>query len=121
MNIYLQPFFATQNAVPHVITGPRAALLGVLLALHVEVQSNLGIDSNSEITVHDALLIDQTPTQVHRKNISTTHTPNIIRSYKNTYKGSSSISMSGETAAHRASALASKTLLINPPLSTSEM
>lgn len=58
---YLEQFFAAEDAVPHVVARPRAALLRMLLAFGVEVERDLGVDADAKVAVHDALLVHQIP------------------------------------------------------------
>lgn len=54
----LEPLFAAQDAVPHVILGPGSAFLRVLLPFVVEIERYLGVDADAEIIVHDAALVE---------------------------------------------------------------
>lgn len=54
----LQPLPRAQDAVPHVVTSARAALLRMLLSFLVEVQRDLGIDADAEIVVHHGALVE---------------------------------------------------------------
>ena len=112
---YLEPFFAAQNSVPHVIPGSGTTLFRMLFALHVEVQRDLGVDADAEVAVHHTLFIQKIPENNNNNGQVCKETMQVSSSYV----GSSSTSIKGETAAHRASALANNTLLIRPPVSTS--
>ena len=75
---YLEPFLAAEDSVPHVIAGPGSTLLRMLLPFHVEVQGDLGVDTNAEVAVHDALLIHQIPamnTAIYNSIISSCDSP----------------------------------------------
>ena len=54
---HLEPFFAAQDSIPHVVASSRTALLRMLFAFHVEIQRYFGIDSDPEIGIHDALFV----------------------------------------------------------------
>lgn len=52
----LEPLFAAQYSVPHVVLRPGPALFRVFLPLMVEIEGDLCVYSNAEVVVHHASL-----------------------------------------------------------------
>lgn len=54
-------FFTTKYTIPNEIPGTTPTFLWVFFAFVVEIQTDLGVDTNTKVIVHNAFLFEVIP------------------------------------------------------------